>query len=1040
MQNTTANGPTIPLEMRHALESGECVLFLGAGIGRHMLDQNGKPAPNGSQLAQELAEHFEIDAEGSTDLAKISQVVEIRKRGRKELHAFLQKRLANLTPDNDLQWLLSRPWKAIYTTNYDEVIERAFQLNPAPVQQPVVATVTADLVPINNMFEVPIFHLHGTLFGNKEPHIIITEDDYTTFRERRHMLFELLKTEFATSTIIYVGYSHNDNNWKILLSELIAEFAEVKRPNSFRISPETPSLDIEILRAKGVDTIESGLSDFVKAAQVELVYVPRSADRLKKFQESVPVDLAEHFEKSPAAMMRLLSSWTYVNQAPFHEKPNVKRFLRGDRANWGLISRREFFERDVEETVYERLLDFATGASKRPSSSVVLGSAGYGMSTLVTALAARLVQDRAGPVFMHKAGTPFLEGDVLYAASLFPDKRPFFVVDNASDYNSGLLDCIHRLADGNRPVLFLLADRLNEWRQGRGKLNATEFIIEPLSDPEIMRLLEFLECHGELNTLEFLTPELRFAAVKNRHQKELLVAMREATEDKSFDAIIEDEYMSIRDDKARQVYLTVCCFYQHGALIRDGLLAGLVGMNIAAMYKVTADITEGVVIYECNDPVNSTYSARARHRTIATIVWERCGDSAQKENLLQAAISSLNLNYRADAEAFEQFIRSDHLVDSIRTLDGRTKLFETATRKDPHNPYVRQHYARMLTRADRHELALSQIERAIELNVNIRVLYHTQGVVLSKLALQAESTDLARRRLAQAEQAFRRALNMYPRDEYCYCSLAKLYFEWAKQHPAEQVEYMTKCEEMISEGLRAVASKEGLWLISAEILNWIGDQPARMDALQKAVREQPTSVQARHLLARAYRRAGKPEEAIRVLDPVLRDNLNEFRLCIEYALCLDEMGEAYDKAIAILQLGTTFGLSDSRFIAIYGGMLFMNRKFSDADRVFAETSRHDFSPADANSIQYRPKARKGETPWVELRGTVRMIRAGYAFIEVIGYPQFFCPSSKQKGITLRHGMLLNFEPGFSPKGPIADNLSEVGEEKAEKAADKTLAA
>ena len=73
-------------------------------------------------------------------------------------------------------------------------------------------------------FEVPIYHLHGALFGLDKPNIIITEDDYAKFSEPRRMLFELLKKEFATSTILYVGYANQDPNWKQLLTEISEEF------------------------------------------------------------------------------------------------------------------------------------------------------------------------------------------------------------------------------------------------------------------------------------------------------------------------------------------------------------------------------------------------------------------------------------------------------------------------------------------------------------------------------------------------------------------------------------------------------------------------------------------------------------------------------------------------------------------------------------------------------------------------------------------------------------------------------------------------
>src|ERR1019366_10658062 len=109
----------IPLDLRHALESGECVLFLGAGIGADLLREDGASAPNAAQLASEIADYFKVDTGGSTDLAKVAEVVEIRNHSRKDLLAFLQKRLADLTPTADLQWLFSRPYRAIFTTNYD---------------------------------------------------------------------------------------------------------------------------------------------------------------------------------------------------------------------------------------------------------------------------------------------------------------------------------------------------------------------------------------------------------------------------------------------------------------------------------------------------------------------------------------------------------------------------------------------------------------------------------------------------------------------------------------------------------------------------------------------------------------------------------------------------------------------------------------------------------------------------------------------------------------------------------------------------------
>jgi hypothetical protein len=331
--------PSLPLGLRKALESGDCVLFLGAGVGQYVRDAKGEPAPDGTELAKRLIRQFAIEADGNLDLAKIAEVVELRE-GRKELHAFLKEQLSDLEPDGTLRWLATLRWRAIFTTNYDYVIERAYELTANPPQRAVSFSITPELFAPDPRFDVPIYHLHGCFFGHDRPAIIITQSDYVTFRESRRMLFELLKKEFATSTILYLGYSNRDPNWQTVHGEIRSEFYPSPMPQSFRVAPDTPALDIELLRAKGVETLGMTLDIFVTAAAAALKDAAQPHDILASARKQVPHDLMAEFEKSPAAMMRLLSSWTYVNQADFGTHPNTDAFLKGDRPNWALLAAR----------------------------------------------------------------------------------------------------------------------------------------------------------------------------------------------------------------------------------------------------------------------------------------------------------------------------------------------------------------------------------------------------------------------------------------------------------------------------------------------------------------------------------------------------------------------------------------------------------------------------------------------------------------------------------------------------------------------------
>ncbi len=1013
---------TIPLGLKHAMESGECVLFVGAGIGRYVTGPDKQPGPDGEALARELAEHFDVAVGESYELSKIAEIVELRK-GRTELEVFLKRRLSGLEPDETLRWLFSLRWKAIFTTNYDYVIERAYELNPSPRQQAKPFSITSELVHSDARLDVPIYHVHGLLFGQSQPNIIITQSDYAKFKERRRMLFELLKMEFATSNVLYVGYSNNDPNWRTVRTEIESEFYPSKMLPSYRVAPNTDPLDTEIPKSKGIETINAKLDEFCRVAAATLKDLEDSANWLKKLGTNVPSRFFETYEKHPAAVLRFLASWTYANQAPFNESPNTQAFLKGDRANWALIAQQHHFERDIEEELYDELLDYATSASTIPRSVALLGAAGYGMTTQLLSIAVRLVGEQAGAVFMHRPGTPFLEGDVEFAASVFPNQRPVFIVDNAADFAPRIGSAIGPLRDLHLPAFFLLGERTNEWRQSQGRFHPKEFEIESLSDPEITRLLDCLAKHNALGELEELQRDLQIAAITTKHEKQLLVVMREATEGKQFDAILEDEYRGIGDDLAKRLYLLVCGFYQHGAYLRDTLLADLLHCSLSDLHSKTSAATEGVVIYDCVDESTGRYSVRARHRTIAAVVWERCGDLSDKQRLLQDSISSLNLNYGEDKDAFEQFIRTDRTVDSIRTLDGKIRFFDTACQKDPQSPYVRQHYARMLSREGKLDLALLQIDEAIRINPNARVLYHTKGVILSQMAMSTPSLDLARRRLAQSEDSFRRCLSIYDRDEYSYQGLAKLYLEWAKRvDNDESAEYISKSEEIINEGLRKVRIRDGLRIASAEVEHLLGNRPAHLRALEKAVAETPGSVIARYLLGRIYRKSGQSPKAIEVLQPVIKDHPDEFRSCIEYALALLDLGEPYARSIAVLNLSRLYGLSDPRFIATLGGMYFMNGEFTEADKIFAESLKQEFSRSESYIVHFNPRDPADRSRPLREDGLVVNVRPGYAFLDSQRYSKVFCPGSKFGGMRLARGMRVSFEICFCAKGPIADKL------------------
>ncbi len=80
------------------------------------------------------------------------------------------------------------------------------------------------------------------------------------------MLFECYKFDYATSPILYIGYSHNDPNWRMITAEVNAQFVGGRVQSAlFRIAPTTPAMDREILEATGLRTLDGNLSQFRNA-------------------------------------------------------------------------------------------------------------------------------------------------------------------------------------------------------------------------------------------------------------------------------------------------------------------------------------------------------------------------------------------------------------------------------------------------------------------------------------------------------------------------------------------------------------------------------------------------------------------------------------------------------------------------------------------------------------------------------------------------------------------------------------------------------
>ena len=125
---------------------------------------------------------------------------------RQRLKALIRTRIPDTDhqPGNIHNLLLQLPWKEVFTTNYDTLLERTEV--PGRVYQPVT-TVTE----LTTAISPRIIKLHGSFPSLTR--FIITEDDYRTYPKDFVLFINTVRQSLIENTFVLVGFSGDDPNF-----------------------------------------------------------------------------------------------------------------------------------------------------------------------------------------------------------------------------------------------------------------------------------------------------------------------------------------------------------------------------------------------------------------------------------------------------------------------------------------------------------------------------------------------------------------------------------------------------------------------------------------------------------------------------------------------------------------------------------------------------------------------------------------------------------------------------------------------------------
>lgn len=198
------------MDYKHALiaaRNGKAVLFVGAGFSCGAKTLDDLPLPTGKQLAEILCDHSGVTV--TSDL-KLATSRFLRKLPPERLVDLLKRTFTVKSIVEEHKGVASIPWKSVYTTNYDNVVERA---GAEVGRKYTPLTLSKD--PRNTNAANSILHINGFVddldVESLNDSFKLTNTSYLTQQFRQSAWSEVFIRDIqAAHAVFFVGYSLYD--------------------------------------------------------------------------------------------------------------------------------------------------------------------------------------------------------------------------------------------------------------------------------------------------------------------------------------------------------------------------------------------------------------------------------------------------------------------------------------------------------------------------------------------------------------------------------------------------------------------------------------------------------------------------------------------------------------------------------------------------------------------------------------------------------------------------------------------------------------
>ncbi|MYF52076.1 MAG: SIR2 family protein [Gammaproteobacteria bacterium] len=312
-------------EIASRLWSNSAAVMVGAGFSR-----NAKPVESTTASFpswQELGDFFyeKLHGHSPAEEAKYLSLLKLAEQvqaafGRPALDELLRRAIPNLgyEPSPLHSQLLNLPWKDVFTTNYDTLLERA-RSSVTLKHYDVVAT-EEDLLYANTP---RIVKLHGSF---PSAPFVITEEDYRRYPQDHAPFVNTVRQSLLENTLCLIGFSGDDPNFLQWIGWMRDHLGKESAPKIYLVGVfrTLTEADRRLLDGRGIVAVD--LSEFSLEPSQALVEFLECLKKRKTRAADWPIESAG------------VQSWT--PEASFKELAEIAaewRHQRGEYPGWVVL-------------------------------------------------------------------------------------------------------------------------------------------------------------------------------------------------------------------------------------------------------------------------------------------------------------------------------------------------------------------------------------------------------------------------------------------------------------------------------------------------------------------------------------------------------------------------------------------------------------------------------------------------------------------------------------------------------------------------------